>query len=209
MTNRWAGGRRPISTYLWRYGQRTIARIVILGFLAIALTVINFALFQPAPALASLNDDRFDGNIFALYAGNGSLVPPRVTLQQSRQRPDRATIMMIYVEDSRDCKQYSSVLSQLQAFYGRVADLIPVNADSLPSQPSRDPNQPSYYYRGLVPQTVVFNQAGKVVLNRTGVLPFEQVDDVMRDVFDLLPRSQSVELKRRPVNELNTELVAD
>lgn len=209
MTNHWAGGCQPILTSLRQYGQWTIARIVTLSLLVIALTVIHFALFQPAPAFASLNDDRFDGNIFALYAGNGSLVPPRVTLQQSRQRPDRATIMMLYVEDSRDCKQYSAVLSQLQAFYGRVADLIPVNVDSLPSKPSHDPNQPSYYYRGLVPQTVIFNPAGKVVFNETGILPFEQVDDVMRDIFDLLPRSQSVELKRRPVNELNTELVAD
>ncbi|NBD32643.1 MAG: thioredoxin family protein, partial [Cyanobacteria bacterium] len=27
-------------------------------------------------AIAGLDDDRYDGNIFALYAGNGSLVPP-------------------------------------------------------------------------------------------------------------------------------------
>jgi hypothetical protein len=30
---------------------------------------------------------------------------------------------------------------------------------------------------------------------------------VLREVFDLLPRSESVELKRRTVNEFNTELV--
>ncbi len=206
MTNRWVEGNPPIWTRLWQYGQWAIARILPLSLLAIALTVVNLTLCQPA--LAGLNDDRFDGNIFALYAGNGSLVPPRVTLQQSRQRPDRATIMMLYLEDSRDCKQYASVLSQLQAFYGRAADLIPINVDSLPTEATRDPNQPQYYYRGRVPQTVVFNQAGKVVLNESGIIPFEQVDDVLRDVFDLLPRSQSVELKRRPVNELNTELVA-
>lgn len=206
MTNRWVGGNPPIWTRLWRYGQWAIARILPLSLLAIALTVVNLTLCQPA--LAGLNDDRFDGNIFALYAGNGSLVPPRVTLQQSRQRPDRATIMMLYLEDSRDCKQYASVMSQLQAFYGRAADLIPINVDALPTQATRDPNQPQYYYQGRVPQTVVFNQTGQVVLNETGIIPFEQVDDVLREVFDLLPRSQSVELKRRPVNELNTELVA-
>lgn len=206
MTNRWVEDTPPIWTRLWRDGQRTIVRILPLSLLAIALTVVNLTLCQPA--LAGLNDDRFDGNIFALYAGNGSLVPPRVTLQQSRQRPDRATIMMLYLEDSRDCKQYAAVMSQLQAFYGRAADLIPINVDALPPEATRDPNQPRYYYRGRVPQTVVFDQTGKVVLDETGILPFEQVDDVLRQVFDLLPRSQSVELKRRPVNELNTELVA-
>jgi len=38
---------------------------------------------RDATALASINDDRFDGNIFVLYGGNGSLVPPKVTLAKS------------------------------------------------------------------------------------------------------------------------------
>lgn len=158
-------------------------------------------------ALAELNDDHFDGNIFALYAGNGSLIPPRVSLADSLKRTDRPTMLFLYVDDSRDCKQYASVISQLQAFYGRVADFIPISADAIPVKSTYAPTEPGYYYKGVVPQTVVFNQAGKIVLNEKGVLKFEQVDDVLRQVFDLLPRSESVELRRRVVNEINTELV--
>ncbi|MDB9457882.1 thioredoxin family protein, partial [Dolichospermum circinale CS-545/17] len=32
------------------------------------------------PAIAGIKDDRYDGNIFVIYAGNGSLVPAKETL---------------------------------------------------------------------------------------------------------------------------------
>jgi hypothetical protein len=158
------------------------------------------------PAWAGLNDDKYDGNIFALYAGNGSLVPPRVTLADSFQR-ERPALLVFYVDDSSDCKQYASVVSQLQAPYGRAADFMPIDIDSLPLKSQYKPTEPGYYYEGLVPQTVLIDQKGQVVLNETGQIPYERVDDVFREVFNLLPRSESVELKRRTFNELNTELV--
>ncbi|BAU41930.1 hypothetical protein O77CONTIG1_01748 [Leptolyngbya sp. O-77] len=76
-----------------------------------------------------------------------------------------------------------------------------------PVKDKYDPSEPGYYLTGYAPQTVVFDKAGQVVLNESGVIPYERIDDVLREVFDLLPRSQSAELKRRTVNEINTELV--
>lgn len=157
------------------------------------------------PAQAALNDDHYDGNIFALYAGNGSLFPPRVRLAEALQR-DKPVLLVFFVNDSKDCKQFSSVVSELDAYYGRAANIIPVNVDAIPPAPTYPPTSPGYYYSGLVPQTVLLNQSGEVVFNETGNVAFERVDDVFREVFDLLPRSESVELKRRPVNEFNTEL---
>lgn len=157
------------------------------------------------PALAGIKDDNFDGNIFVLYGGNASLVPPRQTLADSLKK-GKPALLVFYVDDSSDCKQYAPIVSRLQAFYGRAADLIPINVDAIPEKPSYTPTEPAYYYKGFVPQTVLLNQKGEIVLNEKGYLPFERVDDVLREVFDLLPRSESVELKRRPVNEFNTEL---
>lgn len=157
------------------------------------------------PALAGMNDDRFEGNVFVLYGGNGSLVPPKVTLATSLER-DKPTLLVFYVDDSSDCKQYSAVVSRLQAFYGRAADIIPINVDAIPLKSTYTRVEPGYYYEGVVPQVVVFKQSGEVVLNKKGQVPFEEVDDTFRDVFNLLPRSESVELKRRPVNEFTTEL---
>jgi hypothetical protein len=157
------------------------------------------------PALASLQDDKFDGDIFALYAGNGSLVPPKLSLADSLDR-GKPAIVVFYIDDSKDCKRFSLVVSNLQAYYGRVASFIPIRVDSLPAQATYEPPEAAYYYKGYVPQTVVFDQTGQVRLDASGQVAFETIDDVMRQVFDLLPRSDSVTLKRRPLNQVSTEL---
>lgn len=171
----------------------------------ILVLVLSFG-FSASPAFAGLTDDHFDGNIFPLYAGNGSLVPPKVTFAESLQR-EQPTVLFFYVDDSSDCKQYVSVISRLDGAYGWAADFIPLRVDMLPAKTSYSPDEPGYYYKGTVPQTVVFDQSGKVVLDAKGSVPYEQIDDVLREVFNLLPRSESVELKRRMVNELSTEVV--
>ncbi len=182
-------------------------RYVAMLLLSLLTILASWSCEPPSLALASLTDDRFDGNIFALYAGNGSLVPPRVTLAESLQR-DRPALLVFYVDDSSDCKRFASVVSQLQAFYGRAADFIPIDIDALPEKLEYTATEPGYYYQGLVPQSVLLNQSGKVVLNTKGNDTFEQIDDVFREVFDLLPRSESLELRRRPINEINVELTS-
>lgn len=175
---------------------------LLLGLVFIWVGLISF----PGAAWAGLNDDRYDGNIFALYAGNGSLVPPRVTLAQSF-RQGKPTLAVFYVDDSSDCKRFSSVISQLQAPYGRAANFIPIMADSIPVKGSYEPKEAGYYFKGSVPQTIVFDETGNVRLNETGNISYEAIDDVMREVFNLLPRTESVELRRRPINEVNSELI--
>jgi peroxiredoxin len=161
--------------------------------------------FWVSPAIAGINDDRYEGNIFILFAGNGSLVPPRISLAESLKRETPA-ILVFYVDDSSDCKQFSGVVSRLQEYYGRAANIIPVSVDSL-AKSNYTPEEPGYYYQGVVPQTVVLNKRGKVVYDGRGQVPYEEIDDVLRKVFDLLPRSESVTLKRRSFNEFNSELV--
>ena len=186
----------------WKQSMKTWLKRWVLGG-AIALLVL-FSWISPASA--GVNDDRYEGNIFPLYAGNGYLVPPRVTLKQSFDR-DTPTVLVFYIDDSRDCKKFAPVLSSVDAFYGRVVNIIPIDVDAIPVKDSYDRTEPGRYYKGLVPQTLVFDRSGEVILDEVGDIPYEKVDDVLREVFDLLPRSESVELKRRVVNELNTELV--
>lgn len=174
--------------------------------LAIGLTAL--LVFIPT-AQASLTDDHYDGNIYPLYAGNGSLVPPKVTLAQALKRDERPAMLVFYVDDSRDCKQYSTVLTQVDAYYGRAVDLIPLSVDALPQKASYEPTEPGYYYKDYVPQTLIFDASGNVVLDEIGLVSFETIDDTFRELFDLLPRSESVELRRRVVNEVNVELVPE
>jgi peroxiredoxin len=186
----------------------SIGKVAVKFFICVVLfTAIGLSWLSIAPAWASLNDDRYEGNIFILFAGNGSLVPSNLTLAASLQR-EMPAILVFYVDDSSDCKQYSTIVSRMQEFYGRAASIIPVSVDSLPSlqKSSYTKEEAGYYYDGMVPQTVILDQKGKVVFNKTGQIPYETVDDVLRKVFDLLPRSESVTLKRRSFNEFNSEL---
>ncbi|MGL5076267.1 MAG: thylakoid membrane photosystem I accumulation factor [Waterburya sp.] len=171
------------------------------------LTISVFPWFT-SPALASINDDRYEGNIFILFGGNGSLVPPRMDLATSLKRGTPA-ILVFYVDDSSDCKQFSGLINQVQEFYGQAASIIPVSVDSLVEQAKYTPNEPAYYYSGVVPETVILDQKGKVVYDGKGQVPYEEIDDVLREVFDLLPRSESVVLKRRSFNEFNSGMTQE
>ena len=176
-----------------------------LSILTLLIGLIGWAGFCTSPALASINDDRYEGNIFILFAGNGSLVPPRIGLAESLKR-EMPAIMVFYIDDSSDCKQFSGLVSRLQEYYGRAASIIPVTVDSF-AKSEYTPEEPGYYYEGVVPQTVILDGSGKVVYNGKGQVPYEEIDDALREVFDLLPREESVTLKRRSFNEFNSELV--
>jgi hypothetical protein len=178
--------------------RKTLAAIVLCG----AFVLMGLA----APAWASIDDDRYEGNVYILYAGNGSLVPPRSTVAESLQRKMPA-VLVFCVDDSRDCKQYAIVVSRFQEYYGRAANILPIAVDTLPIKATYGKDEAGYYYKGVVPQTVILDQQGKVVFDGSGQVDFEAVDDVLRKIFDLLPRSQSSQLKRRTVNEFNSELV--
>lgn len=164
----------------------------LLGFLLLSLLVVQAAGIQPA--WAGLTDDRFDGNIFPLYAGNGSLVPPRENLA-ANLKSSRPTVLMFYVDDSFDCKQNAIVMSQLQAFYTRYLGLLPVTVDSV--LPDRDytPQEEGYYYNGVqVPQWVILKGDGTVALDKVGPANYEELDDVLREIYNLPPRSPDFDL---------------
>jgi hypothetical protein len=177
--------------------------------LAVCLLIIiaNFSL-NISPALANIDDDRYEGNIYILYGGNGSLVPPRMNLPTSLKR-EKPAILVFYVDDSSDCKQFSIVVTRLQEFYGRAASIIPVSVDSFIDKEQYSPEEPAYYYSGVVPETVILDQQGQVVYDGKGQVPYEEIDDALREVFDLLPRSESQVLKRRSFNEYNSGMTQE
>ncbi len=170
-----------------------------------AILVVGCSFLLTTPALANVDDDKYDGNVFVLYAGNGSLVPPRISLADSL-KTKKPSYIVFYIDDSRDCKAYSGVMSQMQAYYGKAASFIPVSPDSLDLDRKYLKTEEGYYYKGVVPQTVIIDGEGKVRLDQSGQVPFEKIDDTFREVFNLLPRTESVTLRRRSFNEYNSEL---
>lgn len=167
------------------------------------LVIVTSSTWWTSPALATINDDRYEGNVFVLFGGNGSLVPPRMDLPTSLKR-EKPAILVFYVDDSSDCKQFSGLVTRIQEFYGRAASIIPVTIDSFIDKDKYSPDEPAYYYSGVVPETVILDKKGKIVYDGKGQVPYEEIDDVLREVFDLLPRSESEVLKRRSFNEFNS-----
>jgi len=160
-----------------------------LGRLTVLCTLITGLWSWNTPmGTAGISDDRFDGNIFALYASNGSLVPPKENLDLALQK-HRPAVIMFYADDSLDCKENALMMTQLQAFYRQFLSLIPVTVDAIRPDTSYGPTESPYYYNGnTVPQFVILNQDGEVVFDKTGVTSYLEVDDVLRGVFDLDPR---------------------
>ena len=187
---------------------RSRLRLFLVNAVCGSILVSTLLVSWTPDAVAGINDDRYDGNIYILYGGNGSLVPPRMDLPTSLKR-NKPAILVFYVDDSSDCKQFSIVVTRLQEFYGRAASIIPVSVDSFVDKEQYTPEEPAYYYSGVVPETVVLDEAGEVAYDGKGQVPYEEIDDALRQVFDLLPRSESEVLKRRSFNEYNSGMTQE
>jgi len=172
----------------------------------ISLSILLGTVFSNAhPVQAKLTDDSYDGNIFALYGGNGSIVPPRISLAQSLQI-GRPAMVVFYVDDSADCKRFSPILNLAQGFYGKSLSLIAVSVDSLDLQKkSYAPTEEAYYYKGSVPQTVLINGDGKVSFDREGTFGFEELDSAIRGLLDLPAAPPELKFRKtdKVINELN------
>ena len=179
----------------WGMGDINWAGWLMRRLLVLLILLFGLGCLGAPSALAGMSDDRFDGNIFVIYAGNGALVPPKIDLATSLKRHTPA-LLAFYLDDSRDCKEYAISISNLQAFYGRRVDFIPVNVDTIQPDQAYPPTQAPYYYTGTVPQIVLIDQNGEMIFNQAGQTPFEQIDDVMREIFDLPTRSERIELER-------------
>jgi hypothetical protein len=170
--------------------------VVVLTFFLVAL------LAWPTGAMASLENDHYDGNIFALYAGNGSLVPPRLTLAEALN-DHRVTLLVYYLDDSAVSKRFAGVVSELQRVWGNSIELMPLVTDPLQGREDRGPTDPLHYWRGVVPQVVVLGQEGQVMLDAPGQVEIDTIHAALSRATGLpLPPSSS-ERRMTSFNELN------
>lgn len=167
---------RAALTRLWlRWPALLVAALMALGVLA-----------WPGMARADLENDRYDGNIFALYAGNGSLVPPRLSLAEALEL-HRVTVLVYYLDDSATSKQFAGVVSELQRVWGSAIELLPLVTDPLQGRADEGPSDPLHYWRGSIPEVVVLGGDGRVVLTGSG-----QVD--LADLHQALSQATGIPL---------------
>jgi streptogramin lyase len=176
--------------------------------LALCLTLAVALTWLPGPATASLENDRYDGNIFALYAGNGSLVPPRSSLAQALEA-HRTAVLVFYLDDSSVSKRFAPVVSELQRLWGNRIDLIPLVTDPLQGRPEQGPSDPAHYWKGVIPQVVVIDGDGKVRLDASGQVAVAAIDQAISEATGLPLPAGARSSGSVSINELNSELVTE
>ena len=179
--------------------------VVMTAFLIRSIVAVLALMLIALPAQAIRETDSYDGNIFALYAGNGSLVPPAVTLADSQQA-GRTSVIVYYLDDSRTSKAFSPAVSELQRLWGNSVDLLPLTTDALQGRATNDRSDPAHYWHGIVPQVVVINGDGQLLLDEEGQVPLEQINAAISEATGLpAPQGESMSLS---FNELNTEVIS-
>ena len=175
--------------------------------LLLSLSVALLLLVRPAHAV--LNDDSYDGNIYALYAGNGSLVPPTSTLQESRAA-NRTSVIIYYLDDSAVSKRFAPVVSELQRLWTRSIDLLPLTTDELQGREGEAAaDDPAHYWNGRIPQVVVIAPDGRVVLDQDGQVPLASINAAIAEATGLpAPELPAINPEGR-FNEVNIEVTAN
>ena len=144
--------------------------------------LILLIFFSSYPVNASRNTNSYDGNIFPIYAGNGSIVPPQTSLKDSLKNK-RISVLFFYLDDSSDSKAMAPVISGLDLIWSNNIDLIALTTDELQIEDSvSDPNQPNYYWNGLIPQTIILSSSGEVEFDKNGMV---NIDDMNKIIGEL------------------------
>lgn len=190
-------GRQPVRS--WQPLLRAV-----LGWL-LAFTTLLGAAVQPVWAARTTNS--YDGNIYALYAGNGSLVPPRSTLAEALA-DHRPVLLAFFLDDSADSKTFAPTLSELQRLWGASTELILLPTDPLQGRDDGGRTDPAHYWNGSIPQVVVFDQKGQVRMDASGQVDVDAINAVLSEITGLELSEQARSSRSFEVNELNSEIVS-
>ena len=162
--------------------------------------ILMFSLVLPSQA--ARDTDSFDGNIFPIYAGNGSLVPPASSLKQSLKNK-RTSVIIFYLDDSSTSKIFAPVVSGIKLLWSSSIDIIPLTIDEIQGVKTNDPTEEGYYWHGKIPQTIVINGNGQVIMDEEGQVPIEDINQAISKATGQKPPEFKVNIKS--YNEYNSE----
>ena len=154
------------------------------------------------PVYSARDTNSYDGNIFPIYAGNGSLVPPPSTLSQSLKN-ERTSVLVFYLDDSSTSKEFAPVVSGIKLLWSSSVDLIPLSIDELDDASQKTSKEPGYYWHGKIPQVVILDGKGNVLLDEEGQVSFDQINDAITKGTGL--KKPDFDLTVKSFNEYNSE----
>ena len=164
--------------------------------------LIVLIFFSPYKANASRDTNSYDGNIFPIYAGNGAIVPPQTNLQESLKNK-RVAVLFFYLDDSSDSKAMAPIISGLDMIWRNNIDIIALTTDELQNkEKSHLPNEPNYYWNGLIPQTIIINSDGEVKYDQNGMINIEELNSVIGELKGIDTKDNTFSLES--FNEYNS-----
>ncbi len=163
--------------------------------------LILFFLFV-GPVYSARDTNSYDGNIYPIYAGNGSLVPPPSSLSESLKN-ERTSVLVFYLDDSATSKQFAPVVSGIKLLWSSCIDLIPLAIDELDNDDQKTFKDPGYYWHGKIPQTVIIDGKGNVLLDEEGQISFDEINDAITKATGL--KKPDFNLTVKSFNEYNSE----
>ena len=149
----------------------------LLKLLIILILVFSFN----SSVSASRSTDSYDGNIFPIYAGNGSIVPPQTSLRESILN-DRVSILFFYLDDSADSKALAPVISGIDLIWRNNVDIIALTTDELQGKIFNDPKDEGYYWNGLIPQTIILDGSGNIKFDKNGFIDIDEVNNIISEI---------------------------
>ena len=173
-----------------------------MNFLRILISSLILFLISASPVFSARDTDSYDGNIYPIYAGNGSLVPPPSTLSESLKN-ERTSVLVFYLDDSATSKQFAPVVSGIKLLWSSSVDLIPLSIDELDNNDKKTFEDPGYYWHGNIPQTVILDGKGNVLLDKEGQVSFDDINNAITKGTGL--EKPDFDLTVKSFNEYNSE----
>ena len=171
-------------------------------FIRIFTSLFLLFILSVSPVYSARETDSYDGNIYPIYAGNGSLVPPQSTLSESLKN-ERTSVLVFYLDDSATSKQFAPVVSGIKLLWSSSVDLIPLSIDELDNDDNKTFKDPGYYWHGNIPQTVILDGKGNVLLDKDGQVSFDEINNAISKGTGL--KKPDFDLTVKSFNEYNSE----
>ena len=173
--------------------------MILLKIFSLLLIIFNISV---NPVYSARDTNSYDGNIFPIYAGNGSLVPPPSTLKESLKN-QRTSVLVFYLDDSSTSKQFAPVVSGIKLLWSSSVDLIPLSIDEIDNDDTKTFKDPGYYWHGKIPQLVILDGKGNVLLDKEGQVSFDEINDAITKGTGL--KKPDFDLTVKSFNEYNSE----
>ncbi len=172
-------------------------------FLKLIIIYVFIFMCINIPVNGSRISDSYDGNIFPIYSGNGSLVPPQTSLKESIQNK-RVALLFFYLDDSSDSKALAPVIAGLDLIWKNKIDIIPLTTDELQNKDFKDPLDEGFYWNGLIPQTIILDEKGSVKFDENGLINIDEINKIISQLTGTEIEDSSFSIES--FNEYNSQI---